>query len=118
MPIDTAGKLFYISITGLKTKWGLSFLLFWRHAIPSKIQGEKALGLISLDLKYVKPYHHTLSVWKDKEAMMLYRRSGPHLKAMKIFKKIATGKLYGYESTSAPTWNEAVNIWNEKAREV
>jgi hypothetical protein len=108
----------YISITGLKINGLLSIFGFWRHAIPSKIQADKAPGLILVDLKKVGHFHHTLSVWENKEAMLKYLRNGAHLKALKVFRKIATGRVFGYEAQSIPTWDEALGIWSENARTV
>jgi len=47
-----------------------------------------------------------------------YINSGPHLKAMKAFSKIATGKTYRLESKEIPTLEEAVEIWNTKATSI
>lgn len=37
--------------------------------------------------------------------------SGPHLNAVKSFRKIATGSTYHYESDTIPTWEEARRLW-------
>jgi hypothetical protein len=37
--------------------------------------------------------------------MLHFMRSGAHLKAMKAFHQIATGRTYGYESDQIPTWD-------------
>jgi hypothetical protein len=107
----------YVSITGLKVKNIFASFIFWRHAIPSKAQAESATGLVLLDLKRVGSYHFTLTVWENTEAMIAYRNSGAHLAAMKAFRKIATGKIYGYETKSIPTWEEALELWDENARD-
>jgi hypothetical protein len=39
-----------------------------------------------------------------------------HLKAMKNFHSIATGKTYGYSSESIPTWAEAFDILQSKGK--
>jgi hypothetical protein len=107
----------YVSITGLKVKNIFSSFIFWRHAIPSKTQAEKSNGLVLLELKRVGSYHFTITVWKNREAMIAYRNSGAHLAAMTAFRKIATGKIYGYETRSIPTWEEALRLWDENARD-
>jgi hypothetical protein len=48
--------------------------------------------------------------------MLAFMRTGPHLKAMKAFSKIATGRTYGYESDTIPTWEEAFATLEEKGR--
>ena len=110
-------KLLYVSITGLKAKNFFMTFLFWRNAIPSKFQAENSNGLVFLDVKRVKKYHCTLSVWKDRESMIAYRGSGAHAGAMNVFRKIATGKVYGYQARSIPTWEEALRLWAENARD-
>jgi hypothetical protein len=107
----------YVSITALKVKNIFTSLFFWRHAIPSKAQAEKSNGLVFLDLKRVDQYHFTLSVWENREVMIAYRNSGAHLGALKAFPKIATGQIYGYETNSIPTWEEALRLWDENARD-
>jgi heme-degrading monooxygenase HmoA len=107
----------YVSITGLKVKNIFASFMFWRHAIPSKAQADRSTGLVSLDVKRAGSYHFTLTVWKNREAMIAYRNSGAHLAAMTAFRKIATGKIYGYETRSIPTWDEALGLWDENARE-
>jgi hypothetical protein len=48
--------------------------------------------------------------------MLQFLRSGIHLKAMKAFSKIATGKSYGYESEEIPTWEQAFATLQEKGK--
>ena len=43
-------------------------------------------------------------------------RSGAHLKAMKSFHRIATGRTYGFEATQLPTWEEAFTLLQEKGK--
>jgi len=48
---------------------------------------------------------------------MKYRTSPVHLKAMKVFSKIAFGKIYGYETNSIPTWSDALKGWNDYSKD-
>jgi hypothetical protein len=48
--------------------------------------------------------------------MRSYVYSGNHLKAIKVFRKIATGKTFGYESTELPDWDEVHRLWLEKGK--
>ncbi len=106
----------YISITGLKPKGLLSFLHFWRFAIPSFTQAKKAKGNIFCEVKRIKGYQCTLTAWENRTAMLEFMRSGIHLEAMKSFHKIATGKTYGYESDVVPDWNEAFALLENYGR--
>ena len=43
--------------------------------------------------------------------------SGPHLKAVQSFRKIATGSTFHYESDTIPSWKEARRLWEEHYKE-
>lgn len=49
--------------------------------------------------------------------MKAYIHSGPHLKALKAFRKIATGKTFGFESDRIPTWDEVHDLWIKNGKE-
>ena len=108
----------YASVTGLKTKGFMPLIRFWMLAVPAFRAAKKADGCIVCETKVLNGYHHTFTVWKDKTSMMNYRVSPVHLKAMKVFSKIAHGKVYGYETNSIPTWKDAVKRFNEFSRDV
>jgi len=43
---------------------------------------------------------------------MSYLISPGHLKAMKNFSKIGSGKAYGYQANSIPSWEKALIKWD------
>jgi len=106
----------YISITGLKPKGFFSFLKFWTLAIPSFRQAETSKGNLHTSVKNMHGYQCTVSAWESREVMLEFMRSGVHLKAMKAFHSIATGRTYGYESESIPSWDEAYTLLQEKGK--
>ena len=108
----------YVSITGLRVRQVWHIPAFWSHAITSMAQARRAPGNISADARTINGVHHTLSVWTDKAAMRAYLTAGPHLAAMRLFPRIATGKVVGYLATQAPDWSEVHAIWVERGREV
>ena len=107
----------YISITGLKPKGFISFFKFWRLAIPSFNQANKAKGIQFCQVKRINGYQCTLTAWESREDMLNFMRSGVHLKAMQSFHKIATGRTYGFEAESIPTWTEAFDLLQEKGKD-
>lgn len=107
----------YISITGLKPKGILSFFKFWRLAIPSFEQARKAKGIQFCQVKRIKGFQCTLTAWESRDDMLNFMRGGTHLKAMQAFHAIATGRTYGYESETVPTWSEAFKLLQEKGKE-
>ena len=40
------------------------------------------------------------------EHMLSFLTSSPHLKAMKKYYKIGSGKVYGYKANSIPSWED------------
>ena len=111
-------NLVYISITGLKLKKVYYAPLFWRYAFGAMSQAQKADGCLSADATTIDGVHHTRSVWTSRKAMLAYLSTGAHLKAMKIHKRIATGKVYGFEANTVPDWEAAQKLWLEKGRDV
>jgi hypothetical protein len=108
---------FYVSITGLKPKNLWSTLMFWRFAIPSKIQSDSAPGILISEVKKINGIQHTLTVWETKEHMQSYIYSGAHLKAIKAFKKIATGKTFGFDTDKVPSWDQIHDLWLKQGKE-
>ena len=107
----------YISITGLRPKGFLGFIRFWKFAIPSFNQARIADGIVFCQVKRIKGNQCTLTAWESRDQMLKFMRSGSHLTAMKSFHKIATGKTFGFESDTIPSWEEAFDILISKGRE-
>jgi hypothetical protein len=61
-------------------------------AIPSFNQAKSAPGNLFCEVKKINGFQFTLTAWESRELMMEYLRGGTHIKAMKAFKDIATGK--------------------------
>jgi hypothetical protein len=74
-------------------------------------QARSAKGNISSDAKIINGIHHTLSVWTDEKDMRAYIGTGAHLKAMKTFHTIATGKTLGFYAESVPKWDVVHDLW-------
>jgi hypothetical protein len=107
----------YISLTGLKPKNFLSYLKFWTLAIPSFAQAQSAKGNISVSAKRIKGYQCTITTWESRELMLDFMRSGAHMKAMKQFHNIATGRTFGFESDHVPNHSEAFELLMEKGKD-
>lgn len=110
-------QTYYISITGLRLKRPWHMIRFFRLAGPAFRQAKAAKGNISAETKTIDGVHHTLSVWENEDAMREFIYSGVHMKAIKSFSDIATGKTFGYESADIPDWQEVRRLWDEKGRE-
>ncbi len=94
----------------------MGYIKFWSLAIPTFRQAQVANGNLYRAVKKVNGYQCTITAWESREVMLVFMRSGAHLKAMKAFHKIATGKTYGYEGDTIPTFDEAFKILQEKGK--
>lgn len=101
----------YVSITGLELKRIWHAPIFWRHALASMSQAQRADGCLSADARTINGVHHTLSLWQSREKMLAYLRTGSHFKAMQKFDKIATGKVLGFCTDTPPDWSEVHDLW-------
>ena len=108
----------YVSITGLQVRRAWHIPLFWIHAVRSLNQARRAPGNISADARTINGVHHTLSVWTDRAAMKAFLTAGPHLEAMRLFPRIATGKVVGFRTQEIPDWSQVHAIWVERGRVV
>ena len=109
----------WVSVTGLALKSWLRYPQFMMYAVPSLVQAQSSPGNIFTDAKDVGTIHHTLTVWENRDHMLKFLRQGEHVKAMKVSRTAGKyGKVFGYESDSVPTWEEALQIWAEKGRVV
>jgi hypothetical protein len=106
----------HISLTALKPKGIISYFKFWLLAIPSFQEAKKAKGNLFCEVKNIDGNQCTITAWESREHMLQFMRSGVHLKAMKAFSKIATGKSFGYESDEIPTWEQAYATLQEKGK--
>lgn len=108
----------YVSITGITLRGWWHLPRFGWHAARSFAQARKAAGNLRAEVRRVGDVHHTLTVWTDREAMRAYLVAGPHLRAMRDFRAIGTGRTIGYWSEEPPGWDEALARWQAEAREV
>ena len=106
----------YVSVTGVKPKGLFGWIRFWTFAIPASKDAQKAEGILHCALNSLNGYQHTLTVWKSKEHMLGYLTSPAHLKAMKNLSKIGSGKVYGYETNSIPSWEDAFTELDKNGR--
>ncbi len=108
----------YVSITGLKLKSIFHWPQFAWLAIRSMNQAKQAKGNITAQARSVNGIQHTLSVWQSKAHMLAYLKAGAHLQAMKNFRHMAGGSTYGYDASTAPSWEEALEIWRKYGKPV
>lgn len=108
----------YVSITGLQLRHFWNAPKFWRHAAASMAQARSAAGCLSAETRTINGVHHTRSVWTSRDAMRAYLHSGPHLKAIRLFGRIATGRTFGFETSDVPDWHDVHRIWRDHGQTV
>lgn len=113
--MTTLPASFHLSITGLRVKPGLmNRVRFQYHAVRSFMQAQKAEGVLHVAAKRINGVEHTVSAWRDREAMLAFVRSGAHLDAMKAFHRIAEGSTFGFTTDRIPDWPEVHALWKER----
>lgn len=106
---------FHLSITGLRVKPGLmNRLRFQYHAVRSFMQAQKAEGVLRVAAKRINGVEHTITAWRDRDAMLDFVRSGSHLEAMKAFHRIAEGSTFSQQTDRIPRWGEVHELWKER----
>ena len=108
----------YVSVTGLKPKGFIGWIRFWLYTIPASNAAQKAEGVLHCEFKTYNGYQQTLTVWETRKHMMAYIASPAHLRAMKSISQIDSGKVFGYEADSIPSWDDALVEFDNKAREI
>ena len=106
----------YVSVTGLELKSPWQLPRFYWHAVRALRQAKRAPGNLHSDVKTVGRVRHTLTAWRDRQAMCAFRYSDPHRSAIAAFGSFATGKTCGFESDGLPSWEEALAYWRAHGR--
>ena len=81
------------------------------------MQVAKARGMLQSDVREINGIQHTITVWESKRHMKEFLYTGAHAAAIKSFREIATGKTFGYESKTVPSWDEVHQLWLVKGRD-
>lgn len=101
-----------IVATELHVKSFWKFFPFIRHSIRSMKQARAATGcLYSLVKGRSWRIGYTLTAWENREAMLQFRNSGAHKKAMQQVAKLSSRyKTRVWEAAAVPPWMEAKTL--------
>jgi hypothetical protein len=108
----------YVSITGFRLSSWRYWPRFWWHTARSIAQARRAYGNLRVDARVVNGVYHTLTIWTDEHAMRAFLADGAHLRAMKIYRSIGSGRTLGFTAEEPPAWEAALQRWIVEAREV
>ena len=108
----------HVSITGLRLRHPVFAPVFWWHAVRSMAQAQAAEGNLSVASRRIAGVHYTMSLWRDRAAMLVYMRRGAHRQAMAASTRIATGQVAGFPVLALPDWTDVPDLLNGKGRSV
>jgi hypothetical protein len=108
----------YVSMTGFRPKGIAQLPVFWWLTFRSLAQARRASGHLSTEARIFGGVYHTMTAWSDLASMREFVASGAHLAAMKNFRKLGTGKVFGYSCDEIPGWDRVYELWKLYGREV
>ena len=103
----------HVSITRLKIRGFLGWLRFWALSLRVLNFARNAKDIVFCEVKSDHGYKYTLTVWKNKEAMLQFRNSEIHRIAMDLMPNIGQGSVFGYETNKVPSWDKALSLFHE-----
>ena len=104
----------YVSITGFRVRSAWHLPGFFWHAVRSMRQAQAADGNVLAEAQRIEGVFHTLSVWRDRKAMLAYLTTGAHRKAMAASVNLGAGYACGFEGDLVPDWAEVHALWLEE----
>lgn len=107
---------FYVSITALRIGSPMLVPLFWWHTLRAARQARVAEGNLSVDQRRIGDAWHTLSVWRDRAAMLSYVQSGAHRTAVRGYPWAAMGRVAGFAAHAVPGWREVPDLLRRQGR--
>lgn len=120
--------MYAITITGIQLKNIFCYPAFYWHAIAALNAAQNSPGNIHAstnqynlpnDAGQIRDTLMTLTVWEDRASTLRYVYKSPaHIAAMKQVKNLSNySKMYHFESSTIPTWEEAKDIWLSNGKE-
>lgn len=104
------------TVTGLKLRTPLAGALFWPLAFGSMLEARRTPGCVHASPLSRDGYHHTLTVWRDRDAVRAFTSRPMHRAGVGLFPHIATGAISHGVCTEVPDWAFALSHWKEYAR--
>ena len=100
----------YVSVTSFLVRSPWANVLFQMHAVSSFMQAGKSQGILKKEnFSPFRKVYSTVTHWESKEAMLAFRNSGAHLKAMKLSAKMGHGIATGWETEQFIDRKEALS---------
>ncbi|HXH46644.1 MAG TPA: hypothetical protein VNK51_22750 [Bradyrhizobium sp.] len=108
----------YVSMTGFRPKVVMQLPAFWFRTVQTFAQAQRASGNLLTTGRVHAGVYYTMTAWSDVLSMRRFVASGAHLRAMKNFRTLGTGRVFGYACDEIPDWDCVYELWQLHAREV
>lgn len=108
----------YVSMTGFRPRGVPQLPMFCWRTLHSFAQARRAPGNLLTTGRVVGGIYHTMTAWSDLASMHCFVASGAHLKAMKHFRSLGTGRIFGCACDEIPSWDDLYELWKRHGREV
>uniref|UniRef100_A0A7S2H0E0 ABM domain-containing protein n=1 Tax=Helicotheca tamesis TaxID=374047 RepID=A0A7S2H0E0_9STRA len=106
----------FVTVTGLKVAKWYQYPRLWKHTLYCATAAQETPGCLMVETFSVDGFHHTFSAFQDQKSLKTFSRGKAHMKAIKAFRSIAEGKIYGWECETLPTREEALQLWQSNAK--
>jgi hypothetical protein len=106
----------YVSMTGFRPKGIGQLPMFWWRTIQSIRQARRAPGNLAVTARIVDGIYHTMTSWSDKASMSAFVASGAHLAAMRGFRSLGEGWVYGCNRDELTDWDTMYRLWKLHGR--
>ena len=99
-----------VAIGRLEVKPGTNLLRFLWHTLRALMQAKRAAGCLHATTRRGESnVFWSMSLWSTREAMLAYRNSGAHAKAMRAAREFTRQvRFTHWEAAEIPTWEEAM----------
>ncbi len=108
----------YVSMTGFRPKGIIQLPTFWLRTMSCFLQARRAPGNLLTRGRVAGGVYHTMTAWSDPVSMRRFVSSGAHLRAMRNFRDLGTGRTFGYVCDEIPDWDSLYELWTIHGREV
>ncbi|WP_061020184.1 hypothetical protein [Bradyrhizobium sp. CCH5-F6] len=108
----------YVSMTGFRPNGVMQLPVFWWKTMRTFAQARRAPGNLLTTGSVKGGVYHTMTAWSDLVSMRRFVSSGAHLNAMRDFRKLGSGRTYGYACDEIPDWDSLYELWKLHGRDV
>lgn len=106
----------YVTITGLRPKSIFDVFRFYRHAVSAFRRVHDVPGLMYTAAKNIRGRHHTVTVWRDRDAMRRFHAE--HDAGCGGLAAFSTGKRLAFRTDEVPGWDELGDLLDARGADI